>query len=224
MSLLRFKSLALASALTMGSLAAQAATTVLTEGFDSVPAALASGWVETNLSAPGGSTGWYQGETSAFTALSGADDSYVAANFNNALPGDAIQNWLITPQFTLSSLAKLVFSTRTDDGSTYSDRLEVRYNASGSTNTADFTELLFTINDTEASGGYVDAWTEFSATFGGWGDHGRIAFVYSVSDSDLANYIGIDSVSIQNVPEPTSLALVALGLVAAVGGARRRSV
>ncbi len=214
----RIRSAALAAVLAAGALGAQAdPVTLLSEGFDSVAGLGGAGWVQTNRSAPGGSTAWFQGDTGVFAAQAGAADSYIAANFNNAPAGGAIQNWLITPVFNFGTALKLDFWTRTESGSPFADRLQVLFNPTGSTNLADFTTTVLTINPFELAGGYTDAWTAMSALMGGSGGMGRIAFVYDVSDSNNANYIGIDTVRVSAVPEPTSVALLMLGLIGIAG-------
>ena len=101
----------------------------------------------------------------------------------------------------------------------FADRLEVRLSSSGAstdvgttdTSVGDFNALLLTINPLLNAAGYPDAWTHFSATVSGLGaaTTGRYAFRYFVSDTDTnANYIGIDTVSIDGVPgvpEPASI-------------------
>ena len=185
---------------------------LLSEGFNNVGTLAGSGWITTNLSTPGGSTGWYQGETSVFSAQAGPADSYIAANYNNAPVSGAIQNWLITPSFTFDYFAQLSFWTRSDGNPDFGDRLQVRYSATGSSNTAAFTQVLMDINPSETPGSFFDVFTELNALIGGSGGTGRVAFVYTSSNADHANYIGIDTVSVTAVPVTDSLALSALGL------------
>ena len=197
---------------------------LLSEGFNNIGTLAGSGWVMTNLSTAGGTTGWYQGETSVFSAQAGPADSYIAANYNNAPVGGAIQNWLITPAFSFDYFARLSFWTRSDVNPNYGDRLQVRYSATGSSNTADFTQVLMDINPTEALGNFFDVFTELTSVVGGSGGTGRVAFVYTSSNADHANYIGIDTVSVTAVPLTDSLALSALGLgLLGVAGRRRQT-
>lgn len=201
---------------------AQAAATLISEGFDNLGTLGGSGWLAGNFSAPAGSTGWFQGNSGAFGGHSGGATSYIAANFNNAAPGGTIYNWLVTPTFSTTYNGVLSFFTRTDELlGLFGDRLEVRFNGTGSTNLADFVTVL-SINGNQDVDGYPDNWTEFSTSWAGTGGAtlGRYAFVYSVSDSNNANYIGIDTVTVA-LPEPASLALV-LGALGGLGFASRR--
>lgn len=201
---------------------------LLTEGFDDITTLAGSGWAMTNNSAPLGSTGWFQGNASFFSAFSGLPDSYIAANFNNAsIPGN-ISNWLITPQLSLSGLVQISFYTRTETGSPFPDSLELYLSTNGAstnvgstdTSTGDFSNLLLTVNPTLSTGGYPEAWTQFTAQVNfGSPTSGRFAFRYAVPNTDTnGDYIGIDDVSVADnvgtVPEPGTMGLLALGSMA----------
>ena len=202
--------------------------TPFTQGFDNVAGLAGAGWVLTNNSAPPGTTGWFQGNPEVFTAQAGADDAYVAANFLNAgLDGD-ISNWLLTPELSIHDGDTLSFWTRTA-ASEFPDRLEVRMSTNGSSSdvgstaasVGDFTTLLLSINPTLSADGYPQDWKQFSVSVSGLGGAatGRYAFRYFVSDTSLnADYIGIDTVSVETVPEPvpepSTLLLLASGGVA----------
>lgn len=221
--------LAAACTLAGASMSSQAAV-LLSEGFDSLAGLPGAGWVFTNNSQPLGSTDWFQGNTGVFTAAAGADDSYAAANFNNAgTPAGRISNWMITPVMALDTPATLAFALRLlGDG--LLDTVEVYVSTSGAsadvgttdTSTGDFSLLqsYASISDT--------GWVNESIALGGFGagTTGRLAFRYVVDDTDFdGNYVGIDSVNVTTrdgtVPEPATAALLAVAL-AGIAGLRRR--
>ena len=114
--------------------------------------------------------------------------------------------------------------------SRFPDRLEVRYDATGSTNVGSlptdvgsYTSLLTTVNPGLTLAGYPNAWTQISVAIPASAPSGRVAFRYFVTNGGPAgansDYIGVDTMTISSVPEPTSLGLVGL---AAVGMLRRR--
>ena len=99
---------------------------LLSENFDNIATITGSGWVMTNNSAPAGTTNWFQGDPSVFNSEAGAANAYIAANLNNAAAGGDISNWLLTPNVTVNNGFVLSFYTRTDTGSPFPDRLQVR--------------------------------------------------------------------------------------------------
>lgn len=217
---------------------ASAQLSSLTEGFDDITTLGGSGWFAQNNSSPLGITNWFQGNTAVFASHSGAANSYIAANFNNAGNGpgqDTISNWLLTPVLDFSAGGTATFYTRTVDSVLFPDRLQVRYsNAGASTNVGtsatdvgDFSNLLLDINPTYTTTGYPTSWTQFSVTIPA-GGNGRLAFRYFVEDGgpagDNSAYIGIDTFQYTAIPEPGALAL--LGLAGLSGAyqftARRR--
>ena len=172
-----------------------------------------------------------------FASQSGAANSYIGANFNNTAGAGEISNWLITPTLSFNNGDTLSFWSRTSTGSIYPDRLEVRFSnvggtdvGSDDTSVGSFTTLLLSINPNLEVGGYPDEWAQQSVTISGLSGatNGAIAFRYTVNAGgpagDNSNYIGIDSVSITAaVPEPTTWALMALGL-GAIGLRRRKQL
>jgi hypothetical protein len=176
----------------------------LTEGFDDITAM--PGWFMQNNSDPIGTTDWFQGNDAVFPAHAGAPTAYIGANFNNTA-GSLISNWLLTPELPLDNCGAMSFYTTTGVGSSWPDRLEVRYSQAGaSTNvgtgyagTGDFTNLIIEINPSLTVGGYPESWTEFTYDFGiaQPASTGRIAFRYYVDSAGPtginSNYIGIDT-------------------------------
>ncbi|MEY2530080.1 MAG: hypothetical protein QOI96_165, partial [Verrucomicrobiota bacterium] len=185
---------------------ASAECSLLSENFDAVTNL--PGWVMQNNSQPVGTTGWFQGNPAVFNSQSGATNSYIAANFNNASGNATISNWLITPPLTLQNGARLTFYTRTVAARQYPDRLQVRMSRNGNstdvgstgTSFGDFTELLLDINPTYTTDGYPNAWTQFTVTLNGISSPttGRFAFRYFVENggpaSGNSDYIGIDTI------------------------------
>ncbi|MYM67472.1 hypothetical protein GTP45_11590 [Pseudoduganella sp. FT55W] len=192
---------------------------LLVEGFEDVAALPASGWALINASTPPGSTGWFQGNPAFFAAPSGPPSSYIAANFNNAAFGGTVSNWLLTPQVLVANGESLQFSLRLL-GEGLLDRVEVYVSDSGaSTNLADFSLLA-------AFESHVDTgWRDYALLVSGLSEpaDGRYAFRYVVDDTSInGNYIGIDSVSINAIPAPGTVALICLGAVALLGARRPR--
>ena len=201
---------------------------VLTENFDDVTTLAGSGWAIVNESTPVGTTDWFQGNSGIFGSQAGAPDSYVAANFNAADFSGNINNWLMTPELTLTNGLTLSFFTRTEDAPIFADLLEILLSTAGSsTSTADFTTLMLTINPLLNLTDYPSTWTQYTATVSGLGGPatGRFAFHYNVPDTSVnGDYIGIDTVSVDaaGVPEPSTWALVAAGLALAGRFRRKR--
>src|SRR5690606_26307686 len=127
---------------------------ILEEGFDDITTL--SGWTITNQSTSIGATDWFQGNVTVFTSQSGADDSYIGANFNSTTGNSTISTWLITPEVNVKDGDVLSFYTRTTDflGTVYNDRLEVRMStgtmtvpSGGPTAVGSFTTVMGIIND-----------------------------------------------------------------------------
>ncbi|WP_154223868.1 choice-of-anchor J domain-containing protein [Marinicella rhabdoformis] len=165
-----------------------------------------NGWEFNNQSSPAGAFTWFQGIPIEFTSHSGADDAYIAANFESTGANGTICNYLIVPDVPMSQLNFWTRSRTAMDGKVvYPDRLRVMYSSSGNkvpgdcTNDfGDFSEELLVINPNLTTTGYpLDSWTEYNVNIPG---NGRVAFVYHVDDAGSngtnSNYIGIDTVSL----------------------------
>ncbi|UGQ48678.1 choice-of-anchor J family PEP-CTERM protein [Massilia endophytica] len=209
-----FLSLFASAALTISASAyADAPPSSLSEGFDNV--AGLSGWALYNGDPAGES--WFQGNSGIFNAAAGAANSYIAANFLSAsMSSTVVDNWLITPEFTVNGTAQLRFLTRNSAEQGFNDTLHVMFGAGGGTDVSGFTTTLLTVGGGST---YPGGWTEYVANVSGSGT-GRFAFHYA-GLAENASYIGIDSVSIAAVPEPTSWLMLGVGL-AGLGLLRRK--
>ncbi len=189
-----------------------------TESFNDISTLAGSGWVMQNNSAPVGSLSWFQGTATTapspgpFNAYNGAENAYIAANYNNTSGLGTISNWLITPNRTLRNGDVFTFYTRKPTIGPaqidYPDRLEVRMSTNGASTNAgtnatqvgDFTTLLLSINPTLVANVYPQVWTKYTITVSGLPapTSGRIAFRYFVTNAGIngsnSDYIGIDQV------------------------------
>ncbi len=202
------------------------------EGFEGVTStgvlaiAPLPGWDVQNTSAPLNTThgGWFNGNAAVFAANTGT--KYAASNFASGTGLATNDTWLITPTRTLQNGDQISFFSRTVTSVAFPDRLHLRMSLNGaSTNVADFSTILLTINPTLTLTGYPSVWTMFSATVSGLGGptSGRFAFNYNVTNGGPngtnADYIGVDDVRYSAVPEPATMTALALGAVAFI---RRR--
>jgi hypothetical protein len=195
---------------------------VYAEGFDNIAA---NGWTYQNLSVPLGTTNYFQGNPAVFAAHSGAANSYLGTNFNNTTGNNTISNWAYSPVNNVAAGEVVSFWTRTVSAPAFPDRLHLKYDPTGSTNAANYTNTLVTVNPNLTLAGYPSVWTQFSfvMTAALASPTGRFAFHYDVPGGGPSgansDYIGIDTFSI--VPEPASLGLI--GLVGVGLLARRRA-
>ncbi len=201
------------------------AVLLVDEGFDDVSTLTLGGWSFNNASSPIGTTDWFQGLDGIFNAQAGPTDSYIAANYENVDNLGTIDNWMMTPTVSMKNGDTISFWTRTA-GTVFPDRLQLRMSLNGaSSDAADFSTLLVDINPTLDPFLYPDTWTKFSVTVAGLGAPtvGRFGFRYFVTDAGIgganADYIGVDTVQFDAVPEPATLTALAVGALAM---ARRR--
>lgn len=179
----------------------------LTENFDDITLLTGNGWFMQNNSTTIGSTNWFQGNSTVFSAFNGAATAYIGANFNNTTGANTISNWLCTPVLTIKNGDVVSFYTRKATPDTYPDRLQLRMSTNGaSTNVGtgatavgDFTTLLLDINPTLVTGVYPTAWTQYTVTISGLSSPmtGRFALRYFVTNGGPSgansDYIGIDN-------------------------------
>jgi len=215
--MIRLRGTAVGAALVL--VAAQAsAQTLLAQGFNDVAALAGQGWGLINNSAPAGTTNWFQGNSGVFASQAGAPAAYIASNFLAAAEGGAVSNWLITPQLALTAGDSLSFFWRTG-GSGLVDGLSVYFSTAGvstdvgttATSTGVF-NLLGGLASSTDSGWTLASFTLPAVSVGA---SGRYAFRYTVPDTNTAgNYIGIDTVAVTAVPEPSTLLMWLCGAAA----------
>lgn len=201
---------AIAAVLVFAATAAESQV-LISQGFDNVPG-LAASWPQVDGSSSP-LVGWVQGiNTTVFTSQAGADNSYIAISpiTKTSDTATAVSDYLMTPVISLASATNLSFfarSTGIDDG--FPDRLQVYLSTAGaSTATASFTNLLF---DSSTIG---NAWTleNIAIAAQGAGATGRLAWRYFIPDTSVAgDYLGIDTVTITAVPEPSVVASMLMG-------------
>lgn len=195
---------------------------LIDEGFDyldPITSLTSGGWLLINQSTPIGSTNWAQGDASIFAAQTGGpvagDAAYLSANFNNGVPDGSISNWLITPTFSTELAGTVSFWAKAAIEEPFFDKLRVGF-SDGSTDTLDFSlsKAITVTGD----------WAQYSFSYasGGVGSFGRFAIDYT-GWANNANYVGVDTLTVTPVPEPSTWAMFGLGLAGLVVYSRRRA-
>lgn len=194
------------------------AVPLLSEGFDDVSAL--TGWTYANTSTPGLGLepDWFQGNSGVFVAQAGADDAYIASNFNAAPAGGYIGNTLATPYFSMESDVMLTFWARGSTSEGFLDHFAVFFQTG-------FDTPVQVLADTTA----LADWTQYTVNVAGLGaaSTGRFGFNY-FGDADTSDYFGIDTVAVVGadagtVPEPSTTVLLGGALLGLAFNRRRQA-
>jgi hypothetical protein len=181
------------------------AVIVLDENFNNI--SNLTNWALINNSTQPGMP-WFQGNPGIFPAPSGPPSSYIAASYLSAQNGaGTVDNWLITPALNLIGPSEISFFTRAATAGGFNDTVEVRFSEGAGTNVATFNTVLGIV------GGFSDypaSWQQFISSVDYTGT-GRFAFRY-IGDASAANYIGLDAVIVNTVPEPGTYLMLLVGL------------
>jgi len=199
------------------------------EQFDTLSAALNQGWFIKNRSVPIGTGIWAQGPGNSAYSSQSTNDGCIFSDAScchdaNAFNG-VISNWVISPLVDMQNGDRIIFYTKTTDG-TWGDRLQVRLNIKNTgtecgraDNPGDFTNLILDINPQNASNdstniygipdpiyiydpnnSFPTDWTRFEATIKDLSGPtlGRIAFRHYVpngGDNGMGMNVYLDSVA-----------------------------
>ena len=195
-------------------MAAQAGDVMLQEGFDNVFDLSAQGWVVNNASDPAGVTpGWTQGDPNLFEALAGAPESFAGANYSSAAAGGELNSWLITPEFATTWGNTVSFWLRGAADAAYSDQIAFGW-STGSRELTDFAMgPAFTVTQGE--------WTQYTFNIDAREGKGRFALQYTGA-ADASNYVGVDSLVVSDIPEPSTMMILAGGVMGLMMSRRRK--
>lgn len=195
------------------------------QDFDSISAAHRQGWVTVNNTQPAGvetwtqAYGYYEGKKGFNNGILPNPQSYlysgkdfIMATYNCGSGAANVSAWLISPKTMMKNGDQIVFYTSAFPGASRPDRLQVRMNATGSsdnvgsdsTSVGDFKTVLVDINPNLSKSGptaYPQQWTKYTLTLNNLPAPAerRFAFRYFVANGGPGGKnsygIGIDSVA-----------------------------
>jgi len=168
-------------------------------GVNTIAGLEARGWVVLNEDGGGTTPAFYQGNT-VLTAYEGPDTGYVASNYSGA-NGFLIDQWLISPELTISAGDTMSFWHRSPDGNPFDDSIYVRLSSTAGITPADFDVNFgrYLVSET--------GWAKWSAVFPTSGTV-RVAIQYYITDGgpsgNNSNFIGLDLFEVVGTAASTS--------------------
>jgi len=164
-------------------------------GDNTVTGLQARGWVVLNEDGGGTTDPFFQGNSTVFPAYEGPVDGYVASNYNGANASGVIDQWLISPEITVTAGDTLSFWTRSPTGSIWDDSLFVRYSTTAGIVPGAFDQTWGRYKTN------VNNWEMWSFNFNHSGTI-RFAIQYYIFDGGPAgtysDYLGIDLVQVNS--------------------------
>lgn len=123
-----------------------------------------------------------------------------------------LNSWLITPEFYTTWGNTVSFWMR-GAGEGYSDQFSFGLSQGGS--------ALVDFAMGPAITATVGEWTEYSFVIDAREGTARLAFQYT-GEADASNYIGLDSLLIADIPEPSTMAILFAGAMGLAMSRRRK--
>ncbi|MFH0894938.1 MAG: choice-of-anchor J domain-containing protein [Bacteroidota bacterium] len=174
----------------------KAITTLHSDGFEwmvDTSSITTAGYLHYYRSSPLGTTTWFAGNTTVFTAMEGA--AYIGANFNNTSGAGTIDTWLVLPSLSILAGDSIAFYQRSPDGSTYPDDIKIMYNPAGDV-LPESTNWVEIATFTTSTAGWARVQYSIPTT----STTGRLAIRYYVTNGGPSgansDYIGVDALSV----------------------------
>ncbi|MBE0551337.1 MAG: DUF4397 domain-containing protein [Ignavibacterium sp.] len=169
-------------------------------GDNSVTGLQSRGYIVLNVDGGGTTDPFFQPTGTVFTAYEGPATGFVASNFQGA-NGFLIDQWLISPEITVTAGDTLSFWHRSPDGNPFDDSIYVKYSTTAGITPGDFdvTWGRYLVSET--------GWARWTGTFPTSGTI-RFAIQYYIVDGgpsgSNSNYIGLDYLQVISGATPTT--------------------
>ena len=173
-------------------------------GDNTVAGIMARGWFFDDVDGVGTTT-TFQGNPTVFAAYEGPPEGYLGENYNGAGGGGLlIDQWLISPEVTVTAGDTLKFWQRSPDGSTFPDPLQVWISTTAGTTAAAFDVQI------GAFIGSTTGWWQFVEVFPMSGTV-RFAVRYYTTNGgpggSESDYIGLDYFEVIQAGGPTVITI-----------------